>query len=62
MAESAGFEAVYLPEFHQARGGALVSPLLVLAWLGARTSTIKLGPLVAAAPLHDPVRLSPRTR
>ena len=57
-AERAGFEAVYLPEFHQARGGALVSPLVLLGWLGARTTTIKLGTLVAAAPLYDPVRLA----
>ncbi len=57
-AERAGFEAVFLPEFHQAHGGALVSPLLVLAWLGARTTRIRLGTLVMAAPLHDPVRLA----
>lgn len=57
-AEAAGFSAVYLPEFHQAHGGALVSPLLVLARLSARTTTIKLGTLVAPAPLYDPVRLA----
>jgi alkanesulfonate monooxygenase SsuD/methylene tetrahydromethanopterin reductase-like flavin-dependent oxidoreductase (luciferase family) len=57
-AEAAGFEAVYLPEFHQAHGGALVSPLVLLGWLGARTSTIRLGTLVAATPLYDPIRLA----
>ena len=57
-AEQAGFDAVFLTEFHQAHGGALVSPLLVLAWLGARTTTIKLGTLVLAGPLHDPARLA----
>lgn len=57
-AERAGFDAVFLTEFHQAHGGALVSPLLVLSWLGAQTSTIKLGTLVLAGPLHDPVRLA----
>lgn len=57
-AERAGFDAVFLTEFHQAHGGALVSPLLVLAYLGARTSRIRLGTLVLAAPLHDPVRLA----
>lgn len=57
-AERAGFDAVFLTEFHQARGGALVSPLLVLAWLGANTTRIKLGTLVLAGPLHDPVRLA----
>ncbi|HET6507015.1 MAG TPA: LLM class flavin-dependent oxidoreductase [Baekduia sp.] len=57
-AERAGFDAVFLPEFHQAHGGALVSPLLLLAWLGARTSRIRLGTLVLSGPLHDPVRLA----
>jgi alkanesulfonate monooxygenase SsuD/methylene tetrahydromethanopterin reductase-like flavin-dependent oxidoreductase (luciferase family) len=57
-AERAGFDAVLEPEFHQAHGGALVSPLLVLAWLGARTTRIRLGTMVLAGPLHDPVRLA----
>ncbi len=37
-AESAGFDAVFLPEFHQAHGGALVSPLLLGAGLLQGTS------------------------
>lgn len=57
-AERAGFDAVFLPEFHQSRGGAIVSPLLTLAWLTAGTERIKLGTLVLAGPLHDPVRLA----
>jgi alkanesulfonate monooxygenase SsuD/methylene tetrahydromethanopterin reductase-like flavin-dependent oxidoreductase (luciferase family) len=57
-AEAAGFDAVFLPEFHQARGGAIVSPLLMLGWLTAGTTRIKLGTLVLATPLHDPVRLA----
>jgi len=58
-AERAGFHAVFLPEFHQARGaGAVVSPLLVLAHLAARTQTIRLGTAVLAGPLHHPVRLA----
>ncbi len=57
-AESAGFDAVFLPEFHQARGGAIVSPLLMLGWLTAGTTRIKLGTMVLATPLHDPVRLA----
>lgn len=58
IAERSGFDAVFITEFHQAHGGALVSPLLVLAWLGARTQRIRLGTLVLATPLHDPVRLA----
>ncbi len=57
-AESAGFDAVFLPEFHQAHGGAIVSPLLTLGWLTAGTTRIKLGTMVLATPLHDPVRLA----
>jgi alkanesulfonate monooxygenase SsuD/methylene tetrahydromethanopterin reductase-like flavin-dependent oxidoreductase (luciferase family) len=57
-AEAAGFDAVFLPEFHQARGGGVVSPLLVLAALATRTRRIRLGTAVLAGPLHHPVRLA----
>lgn len=57
-AERAGFDAFFFPELHQTHGGSLVSPMLTLAWLGSHTSTIRMGPLVLAAPLHDPVRLA----
>lgn len=57
-AEAAGFDAVFLPEFHQAHGGALVSPLLLGAGLLQGTSTIKFGSAVLATPLHHPVRLA----
>lgn len=57
-AERAGFDAFYLPEFHQAHGGAIVSPLLVAGYLVAGTERIRAGSLVLAGPLHDPVRLA----
>jgi alkanesulfonate monooxygenase SsuD/methylene tetrahydromethanopterin reductase-like flavin-dependent oxidoreductase (luciferase family) len=57
-AEAAGFDAVFLPEFHQARGGALVSPLLLGAGLLQGTQRIRFGTAVLAAPLHHPVRLA----
>ncbi|MEE8601440.1 LLM class flavin-dependent oxidoreductase [Euzebya tangerina] len=57
-AEAAGFDAVFLTEFHQARGGALVSPLLVGAGLLAGTSRIRFGTAVVPTPLHHPVRLA----
>ncbi len=57
-AEQAGFDGFFLPEFHQAHGGALVSPMLIGAWLAARTTRIRVGALVLAGPLHDPVRLA----
>jgi alkanesulfonate monooxygenase SsuD/methylene tetrahydromethanopterin reductase-like flavin-dependent oxidoreductase (luciferase family) len=58
VAEEAGFDAVFLPEFHQAHGGAFVSPLLLGAGLLQGTSTIKFGSAVLATPLHHPVRLA----
>jgi alkanesulfonate monooxygenase SsuD/methylene tetrahydromethanopterin reductase-like flavin-dependent oxidoreductase (luciferase family) len=61
VAEEAGFDAVFLPEFHQARGGALVSPLLVGAALLQGTSRIRFAPAVLATPLHHPVRLAEDT-
>ncbi|HEX4110232.1 MAG TPA: LLM class flavin-dependent oxidoreductase [Solirubrobacteraceae bacterium] len=57
-AERAGFDAFFLPELHQTHAGALSSPMLVCAWLGSHTTRIRMGPLVLAAPLHDPIRLA----
>ena len=60
-AEQAGFDAVFLPEFHQAHGGAFVSPMLLGAGLLQGTSRIRFGPAVLATPLHHPVRLAEDT-
>jgi alkanesulfonate monooxygenase SsuD/methylene tetrahydromethanopterin reductase-like flavin-dependent oxidoreductase (luciferase family) len=60
-AETAGFDAVFLTEFHQARGGALVSPMLLGAGLLQGTERIRFGPAVLATPLHHPVRLAEDT-
>jgi alkanesulfonate monooxygenase SsuD/methylene tetrahydromethanopterin reductase-like flavin-dependent oxidoreductase (luciferase family) len=58
VAEEAGFDAVFLPEFHQARGGGLVSPLLLGAALLQGTDRIRFGTAVLATPLHHPIRLA----
>lgn len=57
-ADRAGFDCAFLTEFHSARGGAIVSPLLVAAGLLQETRTIRLGTAVLATPLHHPVRLA----
>ncbi|GIU93473.1 MAG: hypothetical protein KatS3mg011_2379 [Acidimicrobiia bacterium] len=57
-AERAGFSHVFLTEFHQARGGALVSPYLLGAAILQATTRIKFGAAVLAGPLHHPVRLA----
>lgn len=58
VADRAGFDAFFLVEFHQARGGGLVSPLLVGAALAEGTERIRVGQMVTATPLHHPVRLA----
>ena len=55
VAEEAGFDAVFMTEFHQARGGAFVSPLLLGAGLLQGTTRIRFGTAVLATPLHHPV-------
>lgn len=57
-ADAAGFDAFFLPEFHSARDGAIVSPLLISAALMEGTTRIRAGQGVLAAPLHHPVRLA----
>src|SRR4051812_39793253 len=47
-----------LPEFHQAHGGALVSPLLIGGMLLQGTSKIRFIPAVLATPLYQPIRLA----
>lgn len=58
VADAAGFDAVFFPEFHQSRGGAFVSPFLLGAGLLQGTTHIRFGSLVLATPLHHPVRLA----
>jgi alkanesulfonate monooxygenase SsuD/methylene tetrahydromethanopterin reductase-like flavin-dependent oxidoreductase (luciferase family) len=57
-AEKAGFDAFFLPEFHQTRAGGLLSPALVGAALAEGTDRIRVGQAVLAGPLHHPVRLA----
>lgn len=57
-AEAAGFSHVFLTEFHQARGGALISPYLLGSALLQATDSIRFGAAVLAGPLHHPVRVA----
>ena len=61
VAEEAGFDAVFLPEFHQAKNGAVVSPALIGAAILQATSTLRFGTAVLAAPLHHPLRIAEDT-
>lgn len=57
-ADRAGFDAFFLPEFHQTRAGGVVSPALVGAALVEGTERIRVGQAVLAGPLHHPVRVA----
>jgi alkanesulfonate monooxygenase SsuD/methylene tetrahydromethanopterin reductase-like flavin-dependent oxidoreductase (luciferase family) len=56
--ESVGFTGAWVPEHHGAEDGYQPSPLVALAAIAARTTTIKLGSSIALAPLYHPVRFA----
>lgn len=58
-AESLGFDSVWVAQhhFHEAEGG-LPSPLVFLASVAARTTSIRLGTGIITLPLEDPVRMA----
>ncbi|MCD2192848.1 LLM class flavin-dependent oxidoreductase [Actinomycetospora endophytica] len=58
-AEELGYETFWVAQHHAgALDGLLPSPLVLLAAIAERTSTIRLGTAVIAAPLENPVRLA----
>lgn len=58
-AEDLGFDSFWLAQHHGGIfGGLLPSPLVLLAAVAERTSTIRLGTAVIAASLEDPLRLA----
>jgi alkanesulfonate monooxygenase SsuD/methylene tetrahydromethanopterin reductase-like flavin-dependent oxidoreductase (luciferase family) len=56
-ADGRGFSAVQLSEHHGSDDGYNPSPLLLGAAIAARTTSMRLAPIVIL-PLHDPVRLA----
>lgn len=56
--ERAGFGGAWVPEHHCADDGYMPSPMVALAAIAARTSTIRLGAGIALAPLYHPVRFA----
>ena len=57
-AEALGFHASFIVEHHFTGFGQVSASLNLLTWIGARTSTIRLGTAVLVLPWHNPVLLA----
>lgn len=58
MAEPLGFDSLWTVEHHFTGYTMVPDPTQVLAYLAARTTTIKLGSMVIVLPWHHPVRIT----
>src|ERR1044072_3858942 len=57
-AEALGFRSTFCVEHHFTGYGQVSATLNLLTWLGARTSTLRLGTAVLVLPWHNPVLLA----
>src|SRR6058998_1312760 len=57
-AEALGFHSTFVVEHHFTGFGQVSASLNLLSWLGARTSTLRLGTAVLVLPWHNPVLLA----
>src|SRR5437773_2672613 len=57
-AEALGYYSTFLVEHHFPGFGQVSASLNLLTWLGARTSTLRLGTAVLVLPWHNPVLLA----
>src|SRR5258706_5955417 len=57
-AEALGFHSTFVVEHHFTGFGQVWASLNLLTWLGARTSTLRLGTAVLVLPWHNPVLLA----
>ena len=55
LAEAMGFDSFWLPENHFTGAMAIPSPLMLLAAVASRTSTIKLGSTSYLLPIRNPI-------
>jgi alkanesulfonate monooxygenase SsuD/methylene tetrahydromethanopterin reductase-like flavin-dependent oxidoreductase (luciferase family) len=59
-AEALGFASTFLVERHFSGSGQVSASLDLLAWVAARTTTMRVGTAVVVLPWHDPVLLAER--
>jgi len=57
-AEALGFRSTFIVEHHFTGYGQVSATINLLTWLGARTSTLRLGTAVMVLPWHNPVLLA----
>lgn len=57
-AEALGFHSTFLVEHHFTGFGQVSATLNLLTWIGARTTTLRLGTAVLVLPWHNPVLLA----
>src|SRR5436189_589735 len=57
-AEALGFHSTFVVEHHFTGFGQVSASLNLLTWVGARTSTLRLGTAVMTLPWHNPVLLA----
>ncbi|PWU25677.1 MAG: LLM class flavin-dependent oxidoreductase [Candidatus Rokuibacteriota bacterium] len=57
-AEALGYESSFVVEHHFTGFGQISATLNLLTWVGARTSTLRLGTAVMTLPWHNPVLLA----
>ena len=57
-AEALGFHSTFVVEHHFTGFGQISATLNLLTWIGARTSTLRLGTAVMTLPWHNPVLLA----
>ncbi len=57
-AESLGYASAFIVEHHFTGFGQVSATLNLLTWIGAKTSTIRLGTAVIVLPWHNPVLLA----
>src|SRR5215469_18280 len=57
-AEDAGFDSVFVSEHHFSDYQLTSQQSMILSWLAAQTTRIKLGTFVTVLPWHDPVRVA----